>query len=345
MSTPDPARGSVLVTGGAGYVGSVLVPHLLERGHRVEVLDCFLFGEAALAPVAEHPGLTIHRTDLRDHAAVDAILGRGGIDTVIQLAAMSNDPSSEIDPELTRAINLDAVAHLMEAAKKRGVRRFLYASSASVYGIKEEEEVTEDLTLEPITLYARYKAEGEAILGSLLDEDFCGVSVRAATVCGWSPRLRLDLTINLLTEHALTRGRIRVFGGAQMRPNLHILDLVDLYTLLIDAPREKIQGEAFNVSHSNASVLQLAEMVRREIDSALPIDVVPSDDQRSYRLTSDKVRERLGFVARNPLELAVRELRDAFQDRRVADSGEAIYRNVEWVKQRTDFRVGPLVEG
>lgn len=323
----------VLVTGGAGYIGSVLVPELLARGREVTVLDSFLFGRRSLDAVAGHPGLRLIEADLRDAAAVREALRGGAFDAVIHLAAISNDPSSELDPELTRAVNRDALAVLFEEAKAAGVRRLLYASSASVYGIKDEREVTEDLPLEPLTLYARYKAEGEEILNALADDRFCGVSVRAATVCGWSPRLRLDLTINILTEHALTRGEIRVFGGDQERPNVHVRDLAGFYLRLLDAPAELVNGQAFNVSRENSTVMELARLVRGEIDPELPIRTVPTDDRRSYRLSGDKVARRLGYRPSLPLASAVRELAAAFADGRVKDPGDPIYRNVEWMKR------------
>jgi nucleoside-diphosphate-sugar epimerase len=217
------------------------------------------------------------------------------------------------------------------------VRRFLYASSASVYGIKEVEDVTEELPLDPITIYAKCKAEGEKILNSLVDDSFVGVSVRSATVCGYSPRLRLDLTINLLTDQALTDHRIRVFGGAQMRPNVHILDLTAFYRMLLTAPADKISARAFNVSRENASVMALAEMIRDELDSSLPIDTVPSDDPRSYHLSADRARRELGFEPQHDLVTAVRELREAYRSGRVSDSRSSIYRNVAWMKARPEL--------
>lgn len=324
----------ILVTGGAGYIGSVLVPLLLAQGREVTVLDCFVFGRRSLDAVADHPRLRLVEADLRDGAAVREVLRGGAFDAVVHLAAISNDPSSELDPELTRAVNHDALAVLFEEAKAAGVQRLLYASSASVYGIKEEREVTEDLPLEPLTLYARYKAEGEEILNALVDERFCGVSVRAATVCGYSPRLRLDLTINILTEHALTRGEIRVFGGDQERPNIHVRDLANFYARLLDAPAELVNGQAFNVTRENSTVMELARLVRGEVDPELPIRTVPTDDRRSYRLSGEKVARRLGYRPAVPLAAAVRELAAAFADGRVADPSDPIYRNVEWMKRR-----------
>ena len=327
----------LLVTGGAGYIGAVLVPELIEEGHHVTVFDAFLYGTDPSSDPIVHERCEKIRGDIRDFAAVDAALEQGGFDAVIHLAAISNDPSSELDHEVTESVNLRAVDHLMHASKKHGVRRFLYASSASVYGIKEDEDVTEELSLDPITIYAKCKAAGEKILNSLVDDSFVGVSVRSATVCGYSPRLRLDLTINLLTDQALTDHRIRVFGGAQMRPNVHIRDLSAFYRMLLSAPADKISARAFNVSRKNASVMALAEMIRDELDSSLPIDTVPSDDPRSYHLSADRARKELGFEPRHDLVTAVRELREAYRSGQVSESHSSIYRNVAWMKARPEL--------
>ena len=327
----------IFVTGGAGYIGAVLVPELLKDGHHVTVFDAFLYGTDPSTDPIVHERCERIRGDIRDFAAVDAALDRGGFDAVIHLAAISNDPSSELDHEVTETVNLRAVDHLMRVAKKFGVRRFLYASSASVYGIKEDEDVTEELSLDPITIYAKCKAEGERILNSLIDDSFVGVSVRSATVCGYSPRLRLDLTINLLTDQALTDRRIRVFGGAQMRPNVHIRDLTAFYRMLLTAPADKISGRAFNVCRKNASVMALAEMIRDELDASLPIDTVPSDDPRSYHLSADRARRELGFEPQHDLVTAVRELREAYRSGQVSDSRSSIYRNVAWMKARPEL--------
>jgi nucleoside-diphosphate-sugar epimerase len=325
---------SVLVTGGGGYVGSVLVPRLLGAKYSVTVLDRFFFGRQPVS--LDHPKLELVTADIRDQAAVESVLSRGRFDSVIHLACVSNDPSSEIDPEITRAINRVALEELMLAAKRHRVARFIYASSSSVYGIKQEAEVHEDLPLEPLTLYARYKAEGEEVLNRLCDPSFTGVSVRSATVCGYSPRLRLDLTVNILTSQALRNGRITVFGGTQMRPNIHVEDVADFYTLLLDAPADRIQGRAFNVCHSNATVMGLAEMVRSQIHPALPIEVTKTTDLRSYRVSGGRAQRELGYAPKRSLEQAVASLKTVFDKGSIADPTDIVYRNVEAMKAHRD---------
>ena len=326
----------ILVTGGAGYIGAILVPKLLDRGHEVTILDGFSFGYEPLDPVADDDALEMIEGDIRDDDLVDRVFDEGDFDAVIHLAAISNDPSSKLDADLTTSVNRDAVQYVMKAAKEAGVDRLLYASSASVYGIKETEDVTEDLPLDPITLYAKYKAEGEEYLNGLVDEDFCGTSVRAATVCGYSPRLRLDLVINILTSHALENGQIRVFGGDQMRPNVHVEDISDFYLHLLDADRDEINGEPFNVSHSNYSVMQLAELIRDELDGDVDITVEPTDDNRSYHLSAEKAANRLDFRPQHEIEEAVRDLERAHQAGEWQDLSSTIYHNVRWMQEHPE---------
>ncbi len=326
---------TVLVTGGAGYIGCVLVPRL-TGSHRVVALDALWYGRAAFDEATAGTGAELIEGDIRDDALVDRVLAKHEIDAVIHLAAVSNDPCSDLDEALTRSVNYDATERLMRLAKRRSVRRFINASSASVYGIKQTPDVTEDLPLEPLTLYARFKAETEEVLRSLASDAFCGVSVRSATVCGYSPRLRLDLTINILTCHAVTRGQIRVFGGSQLRPNIHVQDLTDFYATLVDIDPAIVNGRAFNVVTSNASVLELAQMVRDEIGPEVPLEIVPTDDIRSYHLSAELARRELGFCPTRPLAAAVRELRDAFAAGRVPDPDAIEYRNVEVMKRHPE---------
>ncbi len=338
MTTPTAlAPKRVLLTGGAGYIGAILTPKLLAAGHAVTVYDACWYGHAPLEACADDPRFTLIEADLRDGDELRRALADGSFDAVIHLAAISNDPSSELDADLTREVNLLALEDLFGAAKQSGVRRLLYASSASVYGIKQTPDVTEDLPLEPITLYARYKAEGEQVLQGLIDDRFCGVAVRAATVCGWSPRLRLDLTINILTSHGINNGVIRVFGGEQQRPNVHVEDLTDLYVFLLGASRDKVQGQAFNVCRSNATVMELAQMIQGELGEGVEIAVVPTDDNRSYHLSNDKLTRVLGFTPQRPLQRAVADLHQAFEHGRVPDWQDAWYRNVAWMKRHPEL--------
>jgi nucleoside-diphosphate-sugar epimerase len=328
-------RHRILVTGGAGYIGSVLCPRLLRAGHRVAAYDGLFFGRSPVEALLENPDFSLIEGDVRDRAGLERVFARHDFDRVIHLAAVSNDPSSELDPAITRSVNLDGTRHVMQLAKQAGVERLLYASSASVYGLREESRVTEELELEPLTLYARYKAEGEEILSGLLGDGFEGVSVRSATVCGLSPRLRLDLTVNILTHQAVCRKKITVFGGTQVRPNVHVADLTELYTLLLDA--EAVSGEAFNVSESNATVREIAEIVRGEIDPTIPIETIATDDDRSYRLDSSKLTRVLGWKPSRGIVDAVRDLAQAFASGRIPEPESARYRNVALMSGNLDF--------
>lgn len=311
---------SVLVTGGAGYVGSALVPKLLEQGHKVTVLDLCLYGEDVLDAVGDHPGLRQIKGDLRDTETVREALE--GCDSVIHLACISNDSSFELDPELGKSINLDAFRPLVRAAKEARVERFIYASSSSVYGIKDEAEVTEDLALEPLTDYSKYKVACEKILEQEREPGFVTCTIRPSTVCGYAPRQRLDVIVNILTNHAINKGRIRVFGGSQKRPNIHIDDMVDLYRFLLDQPDAKIDGKIFNAGYQNHTLMELAEIVREVVGNDLPIDVVPTDDLRSYHVSSEKMRKELGFEPRHTVQNAVQDLIAAFEAGKLPDSME-----------------------
>src|SRR5262245_8627517 len=251
---------TVLVTGGAGYVGAVLVPHLLQHGYRVRVLDLYLYGDDVLQSVGSHAGLEQVKGDIRDRRLLERVMP--GCDAVIHLACISNDPSFELNPELGKSINYDAFFDLVAVAKDSGVKRFIYASSSSVYGVKSEENVTEDLALEPLTDYSKYKALCEEVLLKQQSPDFTTIVLRPATVCGYSPRLRLDLTVNILTNYAVNARRITVFGGAQKRPNIHIADMADVYLRVLEAPAEQIAGKTFNAGYENHTVTQLAETIR-----------------------------------------------------------------------------------
>lgn len=307
----------VLVTGGAGYVGSVLVPRLLDAGYHVNVLDLYIYGDT-LAPVASNPRLRQIHGDLRDAAAVRSAVE--GCAAVIHLACISNDPSFELDPELGKSINYDSMELLINAARAAGVRRFVFASSSSVYGVKDEPNVTEDLPLEPLTDYSKYKALGEQLLLEHRSPEWTTVILRPATVCGYSPRLRLDLAVNILTNHAAHNRVINVFGGDQMRPNIHIDDVVDLYIQSLQWAHELVDGEVFNAGYENHSVSQIAEMVRRVVGEDVEIRRTPTDDNRSYHISSAKIARVLGFEPKHSIEDAVRDLVGAFDAGLVPDA-------------------------
>jgi nucleoside-diphosphate-sugar epimerase len=304
----------VLVTGGAGYVGSNLVPKLLAAGHRVTVLDLCIYGDV----LASHPHLRIVSGDLRNPEDVATALQ--GCDAVIHLACISNDPSFDLDPTLGRSINFDCFRPLVKASKDAGVRRFIYASSSSVYGIKNTPDVHEGLALEPLTDYSKYKAMCEDVLMAEREPGFVTVILRPATVCGYAPRLRLDLTVNILTNLAINNGRITVFGGGQLRPNIHVDDMTDLYRLLLEAPDAAVDGKVWNAGYHNLKVMEIAEKVRKEIGERVEIVVTPTDDHRSYHVSSERIRRDLGFLARRTVENAIVDLREAFSAGKVPNS-------------------------
>ena len=307
----------VMVTGGAGYVGSNLVPKLLAAGYQVAVLDLYIYGDV-FANLASSPDLTEVKGDLRNPSDVQRALA--GCDAVIHLACISNDPSFDLNPDLGRSINYDCFRPLVKASKDAGVKRFIYASSSSVYGIKNDTNVTEDLPLDPLTDYSKYKAMCEEVLDQEREPGFVAVTLRPATVCGYAPRLRLDLTVNILTSHAINNGRITVFGGEQLRPNLHVEDMTDLYVQLLEAPDEAINGKTWNAGYHNLKVREIANMVRDEVGKNVDIVVTPSDDHRSYHVSSEKIKRDLGFSARRTVSDAIVDLASAFNAGKVPDA-------------------------
>ena len=319
----------VLVTGGAGYVGSVLVPKLLQANYGVRVLDLYIYGEHVLDSVKNHPNLEEIKGDIRDIKLLEEIMP--GCDSVLHLACISNDPSFELDPDLGKSINYDAFRPLVKISKDNGINRFIYASSSSVYGVKKEENVTEELSLEPLTDYSKYKALCEEILNQCQTPEFTTVIVRPATVCGYSPRLRLDLTVNILTNHAVNLGKITVFGGGQKRPNIHIEDITDLYIDLLFRPKDLVAAKVWNAGYENHRVREIAEIIRQVVDKeGVEITTTPTDDHRSYHISSDKIKQDLGFVPKHTIEDAVRDLVNAFHQGIIHNSMESSdYYNVK----------------
>ena len=299
---------NIFITGGAGYVGAVLVPHFLEKGYGVTVLDLMIYGEDVLP---SHPNLNAVKGDIRDHGLLKQLIS--GHDAVIHLACISNDPSFELNPELGKSINLDAFRPLVEISKNGGVERFIYASTSSVYGIKEEKDVHEEMALEPLTDYSRFKADCEKILTEYQSDNFTTVTIRPATVCGYSPRQRLDVVVNILTNLAYHKREISVFGGDQLRPNIHIVDMVEAYLVLLNAPKEKIAGKIFNAGYENQPVRELAEIVQSVVGEDVKLITTPTNDNRSYHISSNKIKEELGFEATHTIREAVEDLCSAFE--------------------------------
>ena len=315
----------VFITGGAGYVGAVLVPHLLEQGFEVTVLDLMIYGEDVLQ---KHNNLNAVKGDIRDQDLLKKIIP--GHDVVIHLACISNDPSFELNPDLGKSINLDAFRPLVEISKNSNVKRFFYASSSSVYGIKDEPNVHEKMELEPLTDYSIFKADCEKILAEYQSEDFTTATIRPATVCGYSPRQRLDVVVNILTNLAYHKREISIFGGDQLRPNIHIADMVEAYMVLLRAPKEKIAGQIFNAGYENQSVKDIAEIVKNTVGSDVKLITTPTDDNRSYHISSNKIKTELGFVAKHTIKDAVEGLCEAFDKKLLPNSLEdQMYFNIK----------------
>ncbi len=322
---------NILITGGAGYVGSALVPRLLERGHNVTVYDLYLYGDV-FKGIKNKGKLTEIKADIRDKKKL--VEAAKGMDAIIHLACISNDPSFELDPKLGKSINLDAFYNVLEAAEKNNVKRLIYASTSSVYGIKEMENVTEDETPEPITDYSKFKYECEKIL-SEWDSGTEKVVIRPATVCGYAPRLRLDVVVNILAINALVNKKIRIFGGPQLRPNINIKDMVRAYELLLEAPAEKVDGKTFNAGYQNYSVEKIANIVKNTIgDPEIKLEKVPTDDIRSYHISSEKIKKELGFEAKHTIEDAVQSLADAYKKGLIKNGLEnPMYYNIKRMRE------------
>jgi nucleoside-diphosphate-sugar epimerase len=318
MSRPKAKR--VLVTGGCGYVGSILVPRLAAK-QSVIVLDISAFGNA----IDGMPNVTVVRGDIRDKGLVQDIMKEAT--DVVHLAAIANDPSSDLDPQLTYQVNRDAVELLVKEAKKAGVRRFISASSSSVYGVKDEVSVTEELSLLPMTLYARLKAESEAIISREATTDFTVVSVRSATVCGVSPRMRFDVIVNMFAKMAAMGETITVWGGDQQRPNIHISDLGRFYEILLDVPSDRVNGRVYNVGAANHTVKEIAQMVQEEIGGNIVVDPKVLDN-RSYRISSERAYKELGFATEKTIRDAVQDIRNAFQAGAFPNPNDDKYYNV-----------------
>ena len=324
----------IFITGGAGYVGSRMVPFFLEKGYNITVYDTLYFTKNFLP--LDHKNLNVITGDIRDDQKIlECSMNH---DVFINLACISNDTSFALDEKLSTSINLECFEPMVLAAKKAGIKRFITASTSSVYGVSDKKDVKEDHPLVPLTLYNKYKGLTEPLLIKHLDDDFTGVVFRPATVCGFSPRQRLDLTANILTNHAYHNNKIIVYGGNQLRPNLHIQDYIEVVDLFINSPAQKINKQIFNVGYQNLTVLEIANKVKKIIEEKnkinVQIEITESDDNRSYHINSDKIFDHLGYKPKRTVEDAILELIDAFDNNKLANTfNDNIYYNVKRLQE------------
>ena len=326
---------SIFITGGAGYCGSILVPRLLDLGYKVTIYDMLFFGSNHLP--LKNENLSLIKGDIRDlNLLKKSVIGH---DAFINLACISNDSSFELNESVSTSINMYAFEPMVKAAKIAGIKRFIYASSSSVYGISDKKNVKENHPLVPLTLYNKYKGMCEPILNAHGSEKFTVTTFRPATVCGYAPRQRLDLSVNILTNHAIVKNEIKVFGGEQLRPNLDVRDYASVCLLLLTAPSELIHKNVFNVGYQNMQIKDIALLVKKIVCEEFPekkavkIITTPSDDLRSYHINSDKIKEVLNFIPKYSIEEAIRSLCLAFKQGKIKNSFEnRLYFNIQTMK-------------
>jgi nucleoside-diphosphate-sugar epimerase len=327
------------VTGGAGYVGSKLIPKLLQEGFLVTVYDTFWYGKDIFAPISNSASLNLIEGDIRDTEKLKEALT--DCSDVIHLACISNDPSYDLDPKLGEEVNFSSFEPLVRNSVNSGVTRFIYASSSSVYGVKEEERVTEKLPLNPLTDYSKYKAMCEPIILEKSSNNFIATVVRPATLCGYAPRQRLDLSVNILTNHAVNERLIRVFGGDQYRPNLHIDDMCSAYIALLKQPGHSINGEIFNVGAENMTIREISNVVASEIGQPLEVRIENTPDNRSYRVSSDYIKDKIGFTPKFGVRDAVRDLSEAFKSGLLNNSlSDSRYFNLKRMNELLSKKIG-----
>lgn len=325
----------VLVIGGAGYAGSVLVPKLIRAGYKVRIFDLYLYsrskvlGEDIFGALINNKNLEQIKGDVRDEKAIDRAVS--GMDGVIHLACISNDPSFDLDPKLGKSVNYLSFFPFLRAINKHKIKRLIYVSTESVYGLKSEREVVEDLPLEPLTDYALYKVFCEKALSDHVPlSQTAWVILRPATLCGYGPRQRLDLTVNILTNLAVNKGEITVFGGTQERPFVHIDDICDLYVKMLSYPNSKIAGKIFNAGDEIVSIMDVARLVKKIVGPHVKIKKTPSDDLRSYRASAKKIWKELGWKPKKSVENAIKDLVKAFKEGKLPDSiDDPIYYNIK----------------
>ncbi len=324
----------VLVVGGAGYIGSALLPKLLDKGYRVRLLDLLLFGEEPIRDAIGHPNLEILRADYRQ---VDRLVAAmKGVDAVVHLGGLVGDPACSIDEDLTTEVNLDFTRIIAEVAKGSGVKRFVFASSCSVYGASDE-VLDESSRLNPVSLYARSKIASENVLFEMADSAFSLTMLRFGTIYGLSGRTRFDLVVNLLTAKALDDGKITVYGGDQWRPFVHVDDAALAVQMVLEAPVRKVRNEIFNVGsdEQNATLGDVGRIIERLVPDTEYVDSGPDGDRRNYRVDFSKIRNALGFEPAWTLELGVRQVIEAIRSGRVKDFRDPMYSNVRFLTEGT----------
>ena len=328
----------ILVTGGFGYAGSRLTPHLLELGHHVRVLDLLLYTSAGVEALERNPlfphwrgRFELIQGDIRDPQTVEKAVA--GMDTIIHLAAISNDPTGDIDETLTRQVNFDAIGMLLALARAAGVKRFINASSSSVFGIKDVPNVTEELEPEPLTYYSKYKMLSEWLITAAASPDFCTVNLRPATICGYSPRQRFDLTVNKLTADAIRKRVITVHGGEQRRPNVGITDIINVYAQLVGADAKSINGRTFNFGFENLKVIEIAKLIQAELaDLKVEIRITDTQDNRDYHISSAKMLNQLGYKPVSSIRAEVASLRKALEGGAFPDIDAPQHYNMKFMK-------------
>ena len=319
----------IFVTGGAGYVGSVLVPKLLEKNYKVTVYDLFLYGDDVLG---DHQNLKKIKADIRSTEYVEQSCADH--DVFLHLACISNDPSFELDPSLGKSINLDSFEPIVQVAIKNKIPHFVFASSSSVYGLKSEKNVTEDISLEPLTDYSKFKAECENILRQYNSRNFITTIIRPATVCGYGKRQRLDVVVNILTTLAYYKNEISVFGGQQLRPNIHIDDMANSYVNIIEAKHDLVNNQVFNVGYDNMKVIDIANTIKNLMTKNIKLITVPTDDNRSYHISSEKIKKQLDFTPEFSVKDAVIDLINAFDNNLLNDPLKNIlYYNIKLMQE------------
>ena len=305
---------NIFIVGGAGYVGSVLIPKLLQKNYKVTCFDLMIYGENLLQ---KHENLKIIKGDMRDQNLLKNIIK--DFDSVIHLACISNDPSFELNPDLGKSINFDAFEPLVKICENSSINQFIYASSSSVYGIKNEQNVNEKMSLEPLTDYSKFKVKCEEVLQKYNSKNFTTTIIRPATVCGYSPRQRLDVVVNILTNLAYHKKNIKIMGGKQLRPNIHIEDMADAYIKILESNINKISGEIFNVGFENQTVNKIADIVEKNMPFKITKEIIESNDNRSYHISSKKILDKLNFLPKKNISNAVLDLIDKFEKKIFSD--------------------------